>query len=549
MLRRPEIFVSLVVCLFIAPQLTSAQQITLAQELANNTSACTIDSQHPYCTTAFAGFEDQNDVNMGGDPIETIYPDPAPGHVTSVSLPSTVAPTLMYSGFNGQFLCNYMPWFGSSSHKNVGYNETNSQTTNAQAAAMNAAGCNVAPVSFYGTVQLQSDPDFAFDLQATGTLFASVGGASGLRFGIMEIDQAFSGTDTTQDPTGNCNRFASNDPTDTINCIEGALDADFNYINTNYVSVGDYYWTNGSPTAEPVIAFFGSVCDFAALSFGDPTEDCKTLGPGPNAIANWNTIWSAVQNTFPGLKVVFQYGAFGRPMTSSGEFAWPQPSVWDKQNGNVKNGSQYWWCDPNQAGCNSTTYLYNFYEDGSQNPQDLTVGLLDKGFDDTNASWGKNRVTSQECGNVLLLTAQQVSANGFFGAGNQIPYMQIATWNDYEEGTEIETGIDNCYSVSGSIGSGMLNWTLASSDLYGFGTTSTIHHFTIWWGLQGDDPNKLIHVAATNVAGNQTSISLSDLTVPTPAPGYTVDLYVEAVGMPLFLNKMSAAIPYTPPPQ
>lgn len=95
----------------------------------------------------------------------------------------------------------------------------------------------------------------------------------------------------------------------------------------------------------------------------------------------------------------------------------------------------------------------------------------------------------------------------------------------------------------------MLNWTLTSSDLYGYGTASTIHHFTIWWGLQGNDPNKLIYVAATNIPGNQSSISLSDLTIPTPVPGYTVDLYVEAVGMPLFLNKMSAAVPYTPPPQ
>jgi hypothetical protein len=91
----------------------------------------------------------------------------------------------------------------------------------------------------------------------------------------------------------------------------------------------------------------------------------------------------------------------------------------------------------------------------------------------------------------------------------------------------------------------MLNWMLGSSDLYGFGTTSTIHHFTVWWGAHGDDPNKVLEVAATNIPSSQTSIALSDLVLPHPAPNYTVDLYVEMVGIPLFLNRMSGAVPYT----
>jgi hypothetical protein len=408
MLRKIENFVTLVVCLLtVAP--TSNAQITLAEETANNTSACTLDNQHPYCASAFRGLMDGND-GTNGDPIETIYPDPAPAHVTSVSLSSTAAPTLMYSGFNGKFICEYQPWFGLSSHLNVGYSETNSQTTDAQAAAMSATGCNIALVSFYGTDQLH-DTDYAFDLQATGTLFTSVGKVSGLKFGIMEVDQAFSGTDTQQDHTGNCNRFGPNDPADTVTCIEGALENDLEYINTNYVSTS--YWTDGSP-AKPVMAFFGSVCDFAALSYGDPPADCHTQGPGPNAVQNWNNIWAAVQSTYPGFKFVFQYGAFGRPSSSSGELAWPQPAVWDHNGGNDKEGSQYWWCDPNGLSC-ANGYLENFYSAGVGNPTDLTIGLLDKGFDDTKASWGTDRVTSQQCGQVLLNTAGLVSS--YFGSG------------------------------------------------------------------------------------------------------------------------------------
>ena len=140
-----------------------------------------------------------------------------------------------------------------------------------------------------------------------------------------------------------------------------------------------------------------------------------------------------------------------------------------------------------------------------------------------------------------MLSAQEVSIDGFFGSGNQIPYLQVATWNDYEEGTEIETGIDNCYSVSASLGSGNLNWTLTSSDLYGYGTMATIHHLTIWWAFVGD-PDQTIHIAATNIPASQTSIALSALGIPNPP----VNLYVEAVGMPLFLNKMSPPVPDTP---
>jgi hypothetical protein len=533
-----ESFVALLVCLLAFAPLSNAQ-ITLTEETANNTSACNPQgqTQPAWCTYAnsyFNGFEDQNDVGMNPPPVETVWPDPVAGHVTNVSLSSTAAPTLMYTGFNGQFLCNYLPWFGSSSHKDVGYDETNSQTTDAQATAMNAAGCNVALVSFYGTDQLDTNSDYNFDLLATGTLFTSVGTVSGLKFGIMEIDQAFSGSSTEGHDDGNCNRFGDTDYQDTMNCIEGALENDLTYIDSNYV--GNHYWKDGSPSAKPVMAFFGSLCDFPALSAGD-SGNCPEAGG--NGISRWNTIWSAVQAVWPSFKFVFQYGAFDRPTSSAGEFAWPQPAHWDGNGGGDPSGSQYWWCDDTKAGCASTTYLYDFYQAGSQNPSDLTIGLIDKGFDDTNASWGTNRVTSEQCGNVLFLTAQQ-ALNGFFGSGNPIPYMQIATWNDYEEGTEIETGIDNCYSISASKDSGNLSWILTSSDQYGYATTATIHHFTVWWSFIGD-PNQTIHVAATNIPSSQTSISLSDLVVPNPP----VNLYVEAVGMPLFLNKMSEAVPYT----
>jgi len=60
----------------------------------------------------------------------------------------------------------------------------------------------------------------------------------------------------------------------------------------------------------------------------------------------------------------------------------------------------------------------------------------------TLAIWGTNRVIDQNCGQTWLQSFNEVGK--FYSSGNQLPAMQIATWNDYEEGTTIEPGIDNC---------------------------------------------------------------------------------------------------------
>ena len=162
------------------------------------------------------------------------------------------------------------------------------------------------------------------------------------------------------------------------------------------------------------------------------------------------------------------------------------------QQGSLATGTQYWWCDPAGINCSGGS-LENFYSDGISHSSAVTIGLLQKGFDDSNASWGTApyRVTSQRCGQLVLNDASMVSNYFGWGGGKpQIPYVQVATWNDSEEGTEIETGISNCQSFSGisvNTTSNTLNWTLSSSDLYGYATTNTIHHYTLWYAGV-DDP-------------------------------------------------------------
>ena len=112
--------------------------------------------------------------------------------------------------------------------------------------------------------------------------------------------------------------------------------------------------------------------------------------------------------------------------------------------------------------------------------------------------------------------------------------MQVITWNDYEEGTAAEDGIDNCYTVNSSISGNLLSWTLVASDLT-YASTSTIHHFTVYYADAGNN----LYVAATNLAVSTNSLDLSSI-VP---PG-TWTMYGEMVGQPLIINRMSNGVVY-----
>ena len=66
------------------------------------------------------------------------------------------------------------------------------------------------------------------------------------------------------------------------------------------------------------------------------------------------------------------------------------------------------------------------------------------------------------------------------------------TWNDYEEGTEIETGIDNCVSVSGSVSGTDLSWNIGGQE-------NTIDHYSVFISQDGQNLS-----CFTTGAGTQT---------------------------------------------
>ncbi len=460
---------------------------TVVRQESNNTSLCSSSSDPggnlSYCSTFFNGFNS----NPNDSSAETLVPAPPAGHVSNISLKQ-----LMYPGWTGRMICEYQPWFGLSSHKSVGYNENSSVTVGAQDSFMIAEGCDINLIDWYGSL----DPNQSFNLTTANTVFADLNGRSGypLKYGVMEDKGALKSTCPTSGQT----------EASTVSCLQGALIKDMDYVNTHYAN-SPVYWTDAG---QPVVVSFVTKSDWPILTSTDG-----------------GTIWSAVKvhtDTYTApFKYIFQFGSFTTASYDNGRFGWVQPPVFSITQ-------QFWWGSVTSA---SPTYLDTLYSAGLSHPSQLTIGALWKGFDDNSASWGSNRVIAQQCGQVLLKTANEIFK--YFGGSNpQIPYVQVVTWNDYEEGTAVEDGIDNCYTVHSSITGSLLTWSLVPSDST-YASTATVHHFTVYYA----DASGNLYLAASNVPVTANSLDLSSV-VP---PG-TWNVYVEMVGQPLIINRMSNAV-------
>jgi len=170
-----------------------------------------------------------------------------------------------------------------------------------------------------------------------------------------------------------------------------------------------------------------------------------------------------------------------------------------------------------------------FYKAAQQAPGRIAFGSVYKGFNDTLAAWGTNRVIQQNCGQIWLKTFSE--AGKFYSGSNQLPAMQVATWNDYEEGTAIEPGVDNCIYLTPSQSGTTIHWDANGGD------ESTIDHYTVFISTDGTNLAKLIDVPPGKHAFDLGPLSLS---------AATYFVYVKATGKPSFQNKMSPAIAYHP---
>jgi hypothetical protein len=259
--------------------------------------------------------------------------------------------------------------------------------------------------------------------------------------------------------------------------VTGSTVSQLNHVRTTFETSPAYMRKQG----RPVVHFFG----VESLS------------------VNWSTVQSQVSGNQ--LYVFENSNGFSLP-ASSGAFSW------------VATGN------PNDWG---QGYLDHFYLTALSQSNKHTFGSAKKGFNDTVAAWSLNRIVNQNCGRTWLNTFKEIDT--FYSSSNQLESLQLVTWNDYEEGSEIETGIDNCIAVAQpSVSGSTLKWGVQMTNSQA--TLDTVDHFTVY---ASQDANNLT-VVADDIPNMETSLDLSKYNFPSGSK-----FYVKAVGVSSIANHMS----------
>lgn len=193
----------------------------------------------------------------------------------------------------------------------------------------------------------------------------------------------------------------------------------------------------------------------------------------------------------------------------------------------------------------SQSYLDGFYA-AAKSSGKIIYGAAYPGFNDVLAPWGSNRLMHQACGKVWLATLAEISSQ--LASTPTLAGVQIVTWNDYEEGTEIESGIENYAAVSASLNGSIVSFTIdlaagASADCAqavanGFSLLDTLDHLELYVAPPGGGD------VLTRLGGDLSPATTSyDLQTLLPE-GST--LYVYAVGKPSIHNHISNAVTVGP---
>jgi PKD repeat protein len=271
----------------------------------------------------------------------------------------------------------------------------------------------------------------------------------------------------------------------TVGCdVTQTLIDDLNYANVTYLGSSAYLQSGG----RPVFYFFG--------------HEAYTID------------WTRVRA-----------GVAGNPM-----FIFRNPSAFTKAQSN----GAFSWVEPTtvfSTNLMAINYLDSYYTTALSHPSEYSTGSAYKGFNDTLAAWGTDRIIDQQCGQTWLKTIAE--AGKYYSTAKQMLGIQFVTWNDYEEGTEIESGIDNCVTVSASVAGTVASWSIT-------GQMNTVDHFTVFASQDGANLMWLADAATT-----ATSLDLAKFNLNSG--NYII--FVKAVGKPSLTNKISPGVQLTVPNQ
>ncbi len=559
--RLDRYLLSLLFLLLSLAGLASAQTTTHTTQTENNTSACDgVGSPGIYCNGPFNGMDSAFTYN-------NVY-QPPPGNVSRVPID-----TMIYPGNTTKVYAHFMPWFKvcntsassypvgtdgdgdgyvdsdhsrcSTGHIETGYNSDDAETVRAQLDDIFHLSFDGVVINWYGKPQ-GSCPLGSFCVHDNTTkkvrddLAARCEGPQDcpLLF-TLNVDQGIF-------TLGSACPNDQNEPKCILSRLKAALDyanGSLSSGNANYFGSAAYLKVGG----RPVVSFF--IAESGALSQCTSSSPCNLdTGTCSSNSACWTAIWDRLRTHVQGysngnpLFVFRNAGGFSHPQSDSG-YAWQNhyqnKSHCTGADGVHDSGDTYGLC-----------YLDDFYEESLLFPSKKAWGAGWRGTDNTAAPWGSGQDTPLRCGQAWLYTMKEANfdaANGQYGTSGsyysmsrQLPYLQVVTWNDYDEGTAMEDGIDNCWSISASVAGATLSWTRSIRNVHPnastYATENTIDHYAIYDSADGEN--------LTLVAKRPRGQSLVDLCTLALGTG-TRTLYVQAVGLPSILNQMSQAVTWT----
>jgi hypothetical protein len=186
-----------------------------------------------------------------------------------------------------------------------------------------------------------------------------------------------------------------------------------NYVIDDLKYAYDHYIGPSSPTREAYLRFNGRpmIFIFPKGSFTD-----------------WNKVKQAVDQWEEQPLLIYKDIPRRYAQAFDGFYAWVNPG----KTGWQHNGSNW-----------GEDYLQNFYlRMNNDYPNKIAVGAAWPGFNDTRASWSRNRKMDARCGKTFDESLRLFRR--YYTPEHPLPYLMIDTWNDYEEGTAIEPGLANC---------------------------------------------------------------------------------------------------------
>lgn len=254
--------------------------------------------------------------------------------------------------------------------------------------------------------------------------------------------------------------------------------SDLKYIHSTYQNSPAYMKVNG----QPLVFFFG--------------------------VERYSIDWDTVRANVPGNpRLIFENPSGFRHNQSGGAYSWVQVN---------KSNPNDW----------AQSYLSNFYLTSFSFTPSSTFAAAFKGFNDKYAAWSANRVMNQNCGETWLNTWSEI--NNRFNTTKTLDAVQLVTWNDYEEATELESGIENCVSVTGWMTKNVVNWQIT-------GDPNTVHHYSVYISKDGSN---LMYLG--DVSSGVRTYDLGRYGFPSG----TYDVFVKAVGLPSMRNHMSPAVEF-----